>query len=64
MGGCRGWCDRSPTRRADAALDLFTQDELPPLMLVEATMAAGQYLVPLNQPCRDHLACRRLAFGL
>ena len=39
-------------------------DELQRLMAVEATMAAEQYLVPLDQRCPDHRACRRLAFGL
>ena len=42
----------------------FTPHELSRLMAVEATMAAEQYLVPLDQRCPDHQACRRLAFGL
>jgi hypothetical protein len=41
----------------------FTRDELQRLLAVEATMAAEQYLVPLDQRCPDHHACR-LAFGL
>lgn len=53
-----------PRAALDVALDLFTQHELSRLLLVEATMAAEQDLVLLNQQCRDHLACRRLAFGL
>ena len=42
----------------------FTPHELSRLMAVEATMAAEQYRVPLDQRCPDHQACRRLAFGL
>jgi hypothetical protein len=42
----------------------FTPDELSRLMAVEATIAAEQHLVPLDQRCPDHQACRRLAFGL
>src|SRR6266851_10258523 len=42
----------------------FTPDELSRLMAVEARMAAEQYLVPLDQRCPDHQACRRLAFGM
>lgn len=56
------------SRRAEytlaPALHGFTRDELLRLMSIEATMAAEQYLVPLGQPCADHEACRRLAFGL
>ena len=48
----------------DAALHVFTQLELSRLMSVEATLAAEQYLVSTGQPCADHQACRRLAFGL
>ena len=46
------------------ALDGFNRHELSRLMSIEATMAAEQYLVPPGQPCADHQACRRLAFGL
>ena len=42
----------------------FTPHELSRLMAVEATMAAEQYLVPIDQRCPEHQACRRLAFGL
>ncbi|HEY1297019.1 MAG TPA: hypothetical protein VGJ60_28415 [Chloroflexota bacterium] len=48
----------------DAALHVFSPHELSRLMSVEATLAAEHYLVPLGQPCADHQACRRLAFGL
>jgi hypothetical protein len=30
---------------------------------VHATAAAELHLVPLDQPCPDHQACRRLAFA-
>jgi hypothetical protein len=42
----------------------FTPHELSRLMAVEATMAAEQYLVPIDQRCPDRQACPRLAFGL
>ena len=48
----------------EAALHFFSPHEVSRLMSVEATLAAEQYLVPLGQPCTDHQACRRFAFGL
>ena len=48
----------------EAALHVFSAHEVSRLMSVEATLAAEQYLVPLGQPCTDHQACRRFAFGL
>jgi hypothetical protein len=54
--------------RARAALNVaqnqFTEPELWQLLSVEATLAAEQCLVPSDQPCTNHQACRRLAFGL
>jgi hypothetical protein len=46
------------------ACDLFTETEIWRLLYLEATLAAEQCLVPIDEPCPDHLACRRLAFGL
>ena len=40
---------------------LFTEDER--LICVHATAAAELHLVPLDHPCPDHQACRRLAFA-
>jgi hypothetical protein len=48
----------------EAARTLFSEPELWRLMWVEATLAAEQYLVAADEPCPDHVACRRLAFGL
>jgi hypothetical protein len=48
----------------ETALDFFSPHEVWRLMSVEATLAAEQYLVPPGQPCADHQACRRFAFGL
>ncbi|MDX6392749.1 MAG: hypothetical protein QOJ73_3812 [Streptosporangiaceae bacterium] len=42
---------------------LFTEDERWRLICVHATAAAELHLVPLDQPCPDHQACRRLAFA-
>ena len=42
---------------------LFTEDERWRLICVHATAAAELHLVPLDQPCLDHQACRRLAFA-
>jgi hypothetical protein len=54
--------------RARATLNvaraLFSEPEIWRLMWVEATLAAEQYLVPVDEPCLDHAGCRRLAFGL
>jgi len=53
------------TRAAvEAALHVFSPHEVSRLIWVEATLAAEQHLVPLGQPCADHQACRRFAFGL
>ena len=41
----------------------FTEDERWRLICVHATAAAELHLVPLDQPCPDHQACRRLAFA-
>jgi hypothetical protein len=42
---------------------LFTEDERWRLICVHATATAELHLVPLDQPCPDHQACRRLAFA-
>jgi hypothetical protein len=42
----------------------FTSDERRQLNCVKATVAAERQLLPPNQPCPDHQACRRLAFAL
>ena len=42
---------------------LCTEDERWRLICVHATAAAELHLVPLDQPCPDHQACRRLAFA-
>jgi hypothetical protein len=44
--------------------DQFTEPEIWRLLYLEATLAAEQCLIPANEPCPDHHACRRLAFGL
>ena len=41
---------------------LFTEDERWRLICVHAA-AAEFHLVPLDHPCPDHQACRRLAFA-
>jgi hypothetical protein len=48
----------------EVARNLFSEPELWRLLCVEATFAAEHCLVPVDEPCPDHLACRRLAFGL
>jgi hypothetical protein len=53
-----------PTAANDTVRNGFTRDQEWRLMFVEATLAAEQYLVPQDQSCVDHQACRRLAFGL
>ena len=55
--------DRPPAAPT-AAIDLFTEDELSRLMWLQATLVAERYLVPRDRPCQEHMACRRLAFGL
>ncbi len=40
----------------------LTQDEQRHLRRVQAIAAAERHLVPLDRPCSDHQACRRLAF--
>ena len=42
---------------------LFTEDEPWRLICVHAAAAAEFHLVPLDHPCPDHQACRRLAFA-
>jgi hypothetical protein len=48
----------------EPARNLFTDAELWRLMWVEATLAAERVLVPPDEPCPDHRACRGVAFGL
>ena len=45
----------------DASL---TPDQLRQLTWVHATDVAERHLVPLDQACLEHQACRRLAFAL
>jgi hypothetical protein len=42
----------------------LTEAEQRQLMRVQAIAAAERHLVPLNRPCGDHHACRRLALAL
>ena len=42
---------------------LFTEDEQYRLRCLQVTVAAERWLVPPDQPCPDHRACRRLAFA-
>lgn len=53
-----------PAAGPNPPLYLFTEHELSRLMCLEATMAAEQYLVPLDQPVLTTWPPRRLAFGL
>jgi hypothetical protein len=44
--------------------DLFTEDELRRLIWLRGAVAAERRLVPRDQACPEHQACRRLAFAL
>jgi hypothetical protein len=52
---------RSPAEHKLAQISL-TEDEQRHLRRVQAIAAAERHLVPLDRPCSDHQACRRLAF--
>jgi hypothetical protein len=51
-------------RSGAAALEDFTSEEITRLVWVRATRLAESYLVPANERCAHHDACRRLAFAL
>ena len=51
----------STTRNALACL---TENEIRRLAWLSGTLAGERHLVPIDQPCRDHEQCRRLAFAL
>jgi len=51
----------SATRRLRES---FSGDEIRRLYWLKGTVVAEQHLVPPEQPCTDHGACRRLAFAL
>ena len=53
----------APVVARELADTLFTEDERRRLICVHATAAAELHLVPLDHPCPDHQACRRLAFA-
>lgn len=55
--------DCSPAELASTRIPL-TDDEQRQLIRVQAIAAAERQLVPLDRPCTDHQACRRLAFAL
>ena len=60
---------RAAPEQADAQhtptiADLFTEDELRRLIWLRGAVAAERHLVPRDQPCQEHQACRRLAFAL
>ncbi len=47
-----------------ALLAPFSDDEIRRLYWLKGTWVAEQHLVPADQRCPDHQACRRLAFAL
>jgi hypothetical protein len=60
---------RAAPEQADAQhtptiADLFTEDELRRLIWLRGAIAAERHLVPHDQACPEHQACRRLAFAL
>jgi hypothetical protein len=55
--------DSFPAELSSTRMSL-TDDERRQLMRVQAIAAAERHLVPLDCPCTDHQACRRLAFAL
>ena len=56
--------DRAGAGDAPAIADPFTREELRRLIWLRGTIAAERHLVPPDQPCPEHQACRRLAFAL
>ena len=54
--------ETSATHRQVTAI-VFTEDEQHRLRCLQVTVAAERWLVPPDQPCPDHRACRRLAFA-
>jgi len=52
----------TPTHRL--LLEPFNEHEIRRLYWLWATVCAERHLVPTDQPCPDHTACRRLAFVL
>jgi hypothetical protein len=56
--------DQASARDSPASADLFAPDELRRLVWLRGVVAAERHLVPPDQPCPGHQACRRLAFAL
>jgi hypothetical protein len=56
--------DRANGQDTPTLADLFTEDELRRLIWLRGAIAAERHLVPHDQPCPEHQACRRLAFAL
>jgi hypothetical protein len=60
----RAASERAGDRDTPAIADLFTEDELRRLIWLRGAVAAERRLVPHDQACPEHQACRRLAFAL
>jgi len=56
--------ERAGVHNTPAIANLFTADEPHRLIWLRGAVAAEPHLVPHDQPCPEHQACRRLAFAL